>query len=487
MNDQSSSGKKVVLVVMDGLRPDLINPITMPNLAKYAQENEFFRNARSVFPSMTRVASSSISTGAMPSAHGMMGNAFYFPQFAKDQIFDSAQLDRIRHIEGQLGHDLINIPTFCDVAADANKTVSIVHLGSAGACYCLNPRARQNQQWVFSIHGRDACPVPEIADQVEQRFGPLPKTAVPQYEQCRYGTEVFVDLVLKQQQPDLSILWLNEPDTSFHYKTLKSTETDDMLRHVDKCFGDIIEVFEHDPAYEDAILIIASDHGHVTIEKEIDFIELLKAEGHNILSDRPNDLGNQIAMTAWAMGGITAIDGDVKRVEKINQWLQEQSFIGTVFSKNKNGVEGILPGTLSFNLIGVEHARQPDLYYTLSSTTQTDQYGFAGITTVATGGTVPVGGGMHGGLNPHELNSTLILCGAGKLDDVTRSCGIIDIAPTILDIMGLKAPKTMQGVSLISPQAEAQIEQYQVGNGNFTQAIKVAEDGKRRYLQGVYS
>ena len=50
---------------------------------------------------------------------------------------------------------------------------------------------------------------------------------------------------------------------------------------------------------------------------------------------------------------------------------------------------------------------------------------------------------MHGGFNHHELNTVLILGGAahrGESDMLFVPAGIIDIAPTILDLLDLAPP-----------------------------------------------
>src|SRR5689334_11815465 len=68
---------RVVVLVIDGLRPDLIRPDIMPNLARLKSEGTWAANSHSVFPTVTRVNSSSISTGSWPSVHGIVGNSMW--------------------------------------------------------------------------------------------------------------------------------------------------------------------------------------------------------------------------------------------------------------------------------------------------------------------------------------------------------------------------------------------------------------------------
>ncbi len=102
-----------------------------------------------------------------------------------------------------------------------------------------------------------------------------------------------------------------------------------------------------------------------------------------------------------------------------------------------------------------------------------------------TKGDVPIGGGMHGGLNRHELNTTLIARGAGLPPGAVdgRATGIIDIAPTVLAALGLPAAATMTGRSLLgTPPAEEAPRLCETGRGSFRQYLEVADRGGSRIL-----
>src|SRR5207248_1082562 len=85
-------------------------------------------------------------------------------------------------------------------------------------------------------------------------------------------------------------------------------------------------------------------------------------------------------------------------------------FVGMLFSRSRNEIEGEIAGTFAHALVGLDHPRAPDLIYILRSSAMPDPFGLPGLGLI-TGG-VPIGGGMHGGLNRHELNTVLIVGGA---------------------------------------------------------------------------
>ncbi len=473
---------KVVVIVFDGLRPDMVTPDRMPNLYGFARENFWFREARSIFPSMTRVATSSISTGAPPAVHGVVGNSFYYPEVTKSHILDTSLAEDLALAESALGGSLLEGETLGDRLAAHGKSFAVVHSGSAGSTYAINPRAAAHGHWTFSVMGRDATRTPHAVDEVVTRFGPLPPRNLPRFEETEYVTRVFIDHVLAEMDPDVALIWFNEPDTSFHYKFLASEETSAIIKAVDAAFGRILAAIKARSDGEDVAIIAASDHGQISSSGIADIAGLLTQEGHAAAraSDRPIN-GAKVTVTGGNMGEIRMMDGDLERRDRIARWLMERDEIGMVFTPSDDPVHGTVPGTFSLSLVGLDHARQPELVYVLRSGTETDAHGLPGLGLI-TGG-VPVGGGMHGGLNRHELNTLLVLGGAAQGGAATRiasPAGIIDIAPTILDLLGLPAPAGMKGASLMNPDLRRLApahEVFETGSGVFRQQLTVTRRG----------
>ena len=75
-----------LVLVLDGLRPDTITPDETPNLWRLRQEGVNFANSHAVFPTVTRVNATAISTGTYPDRNGILGNRIYVravdPNFA---------------------------------------------------------------------------------------------------------------------------------------------------------------------------------------------------------------------------------------------------------------------------------------------------------------------------------------------------------------------------------------------------------------------
>lgn len=479
------SADRVVICVFDGLRPDFVTPELTPNLARFATQGTWFREARSVFPSMTRVATTSIATGAPPNVHGVVGNAFYFPEVTGEHALDMSRADDIALAEAMTGGRLVQADSFGDVLARAGKRLAVVHTGSAGSAYLINPRAAANGHWTFSILGREHTRTPHANDEVVARFGPLPPRALPRFEETDYAETVFREHVLAEMKPDVALIWFNEPDTSFHYRFLGSPETMAVLKAVDAAFGRILGWIASRPDAGRYAVIAASDHGQISTSGAVELSTLLSAQGHAARRAAERTLaGAAVAITGGNMGEIRILDGGHARRDAIADWLMEQDFLGMLFSRARNEIEGEVAGSFALSLVDLDHARQPDLVYVLRSGAEPDAYGYPGLG-LLTKGDVPVGGGMHGGLNRHELNTVLIASGAGFEPGLRdpRACGIIDIGPTTLALLGLQAPGTMTGLNLAQADGiETQRREWVAGAGDFRQKLELADRGSGSIL-----
>ena len=77
---RSSPVQRVVLVVLDGLRPDAIVRFRLDRVANLARRGASTYRAQTVSPSITPCAMASLLTGASPERHGMQSERFRLPR-----------------------------------------------------------------------------------------------------------------------------------------------------------------------------------------------------------------------------------------------------------------------------------------------------------------------------------------------------------------------------------------------------------------------
>lgn len=478
---------KVILVVFDGLRPDLVNPDLTPNMMRVAARGTWFRQARSVFPPVTRVATTSIATGAPPAVHGIVGNKFFHSPAFSDRIFDTSRVDHIRRAEEAHEERFVVPDTFADVLAAAGKRVAVIHTGSAGATHLINPRARSNGHWTFSVLGPDNSPTPEAVDEVVSRLGPLPERTLPRFAELTYASRVMTEHVLPTIMPDVAVIWFNEPDTTFHYKEIGSPEADAVIRHVDAELGRILDWLDAQPDADRTLVILASDHGQIATSDACALFDRGRSEGFAIGQGDKLD-GATFTVTGGRSGEVRILNGSADDLSHIARWLLDQEEVSHVFSRG-NGMLGSVPGTLSLDAVGLGHDRSPNLFFTMASHRGADHRGLPGVG-LMTPGDVTVGGGQHGGLNPHELNSFLIVGrrDAARQGQVDDPAGIIDIAPTILGALGLAPAPSMVGRNLLDdPREEPRVQRLSVSAAGRARHVDVVDQDGRRFILGDLS
>ncbi|MEM5470379.1 alkaline phosphatase family protein [Hoeflea sp. AS60] len=480
----STKVARVVIVVFDGLRPDRISEELTPNLHRFVTGGLWYREARSVFPSMTRVATTSFATGSHPTQHGVVNNAFFHPAISGGEPLDTSRAAHIRAANAWHDGEFVEAKGIGCALAAADKRLAVVHSGSAGSAWLLNHRAREHGHWTFSIHGRDHTDTPEAVDQSVERFGPLPAGKSPKLDEATYAMRVLTELVLPEVQPDVAIIWYSEPDTSYHFHEIGSQESDVATAHVDGCFGKILDAVHASDHADETLLIVMSDHGQISTTAAFDLVGALKEKG--FAAGCKAEAGTDVLVAPGSAAGLTLVSQDRTRLKALGSALMDMPETGLLFCGADENGEPLVDGAFDRALVGADHSRSPDLYWVGRSSIEADQHGLAGAGIYTTGVNVPVGGGMHGGLNPHEMNTLLAFGGAGMpVACVNDQANLTDIVPTVLALMGVDRPVTMTGLPLdavIGAQApEPRQVRLEAGAGEFNQFLLLAAgDGRQR-------
>jgi len=72
--------RRVVLVVLDGLRPDAIDAFGLTHISSLAARGAWTHDARTVAPSVTAAAMATLLTGQTPARHGVVSDRFHIPR-----------------------------------------------------------------------------------------------------------------------------------------------------------------------------------------------------------------------------------------------------------------------------------------------------------------------------------------------------------------------------------------------------------------------
>ena len=77
---RSWQASRVILVVADGLRPDIIPLLELPTLGRLVRQGASTLHGRTVRPSVTAAAMASLLTGVEPHIHGLASSRFRIPR-----------------------------------------------------------------------------------------------------------------------------------------------------------------------------------------------------------------------------------------------------------------------------------------------------------------------------------------------------------------------------------------------------------------------
>ena len=441
---------RIVLLVLDGLRADMVTPGATPNLWALRQRAAWFSQARSVVPSATRVCTSSVMSGALPMQHGIVGNEFYHRGLGR--IINLSVIADVQDVIAADGAAIL-APTLDQVLTAAGRRFAAVSGNKAGTCYLMLPDPESGGHWVYNPHsgGMQAA-----TDEVEAAFGPPPPAAKPMIDQTEYLGRVFAEHVLGRMDPDVALMWLAEPDTSLHYRGTAHAETRAALHTADQAVGRALAAIEASGRAHRTAIMAFSDHGQITCPRQ-------RSAGKSW----PELPGAIIAGGRCA--GVTLPPGaDVAHAVGV---LRADPSMGMVFSRD--GAAGTLP----YATIGLEHPRAPDLVYMMTDTDGLDDAGLPGLGWT-TSGDIPLGGGMHGALNPGELGNMLMLAMPGATATVREApAGLIDVAPTALALLGLDAP-SMIGRNLAEADPPFTTARHEADG----QAVVTAACGRGQYV-----
>jgi len=476
------SAYRFLIVVFDSLRPDCISASQTPNLYGFCQRGAVFSESRAVFPTLTRVNKVSLVTGTVPASHGILFNAFYDPHVFEDRIVDIGDMDIVLAADAE-DNRLITATTLGEILFRCGRKLAVVHTGKTGAPWLLNYRGAKLGHCHFSIHGPDFSTPFDLAMEIVDRLGGIPESGHPNLPRLAYAVTAFLEVIYPRIEPDVTILWLNEPDHASHDHAVGSNAIEVAIRGIDALFGRILAWWASKGQRDGVQIIAMSDHGYISGHTRLDINGLLNHAGFPA-SKIPS--GDEPMVSLPGSVGSIHLEGSRKDLlPNIVDWMQHQDWCGHLFTDGPQGTGGRIPGTFAHALVGTAHRRAPDLIYTLKSRPGGDGcfYDSAKL----------VGSAQHGGLNPLELRNLLVFGGSAFAEAFRSSApvGIVDIAPTMLDLMGLTRPTSMTGRPLreayaASPRKVAQVREhlYKASKGDYTQGLRIYEQGPRRYIGG---
>jgi arylsulfatase A-like enzyme len=475
----ASDSIRTLIVIFDGLRPDYITPEAMPNVNAFRKRGSYGNRHHSVFPTVTRVNSSSFATGSYPATHGLMGNTVYFPQINKTKGLNTGNASELMKVSDVTNGQLLTTVSMGEALQQAGAKMMVFSSGSTGQAFL------QNHKVSGGAVVNPGLILPESLKPVlEKEIGPIPAHATPNSPQHQWVTDALLKYGLRLDGPLVSTIWFSDPDGTAHGDGIGFAKTMASIKSVDEQFGRILADLDRKQLTDNFNIIISADHGFVTHIGKNGIAEFLIKAG--LKKDKESE-------DVVVVGGAVYVQNhDESLIKKIVSVLQAQEWIGGIFTKapRPGETQGWVKGTVSFDAVHWNHAeRSADILVDYNWNDDKNGMGYAGSS---------FSGGIagHGCFSPYEVHIPLIAAGPSFKNKFESELptSFIDIVPTVLHIHHIPVPKSMDGRvfhELLSEDTEQPapvarketiISTAPYNGGTYTLRVEQTVLGKYRYI-----
>ncbi len=442
LSAERGKAEHVVVMVWDGMRPDLVSEEHTPNLAALAKRGVFFANHHPAFPSTTEVNGTALASGMRPENSGIIGNKEFRPAIEPGKPVATEDPHVVRKSDELTKGKHIAVPTVAETVQQAGfrtavagtKPVAILQdraeaRTTKAARESVDVFGERNSAGSVAMSAPAAAIIPIL-----QARGPLPPAiSFPNTAQDRWTTDVLIHELWKAGVPKYTVLWVSDPDFSQHAHAPGSPQGLGALRSSDTHLGLVLAALKDKGVLDKTDIFVVSDHGFSTISAAVDITKPLNAAGlraTRTFKSAPAKGDILIVGTgATALIYVTGHDSDT--IAKAVRVLQGEASTGVILCREK------IEGTFALTDAGVASPDAPDIVVAPRWSAEKNQFGVPG-TLVHDGG--KAGLGMHGSLSPFDQTNTLIGAGPDLREGLRNELpsGNIDVAPTVLWLMGIR-------------------------------------------------
>lgn len=259
--------KYLHILSFDGLsRVDIDKMKKLPAFREFFKEASGCINVKTVYPSLTYCAHTTISTGTYPARHGVINNTRVQPSRLSPDWY---WYDRD-----------IKVPTFQSYAKKAGYDIlSIfwpVTAGSRDIKYNMPEifanRKWQSQIWVSMVNGS-----PYFQYDLNSKFGKLRNGhKEPELDNFSHASFMYA---LDRYPAHINMVHYIDLDSQRHEYGFNSREAQDAMLRLDKRLGDLVTKLKQKGIYEDSVIVVLGDHSSIDGHTNIYPNKLLEGAG----------------------------------------------------------------------------------------------------------------------------------------------------------------------------------------------------------------
>jgi len=440
----AGTAEHVVLIVWDGLRPDMVNASNTPILEQLRQGGTFFSRHHAAYPSTTEVNGTALATGMYPANSGIVGNREFRPKINPAESSATEAEKSVRAGDEAGGGKYLSTPTIYETLQAAGFSTLVAGTKPVALLPDRSPN-RTSGAAAKSVNVFAGKSLPEnLLPGLEVAFGKFPeKPSFPDVPQNQWTVDVLLNELWKTGVPKLTLLWLSDPDFTQHDTQPGSEKALASLRENDRMLGLVLESLKAKGIRDKTDVLLVSDHGFSTIDQSVDFVSMLNEAGLRAtkkFSAQP-ETGEILVVGNGGSVFFYIVGHDSGTLNRMVDCLQKSRQCGVIFSSA--GQQGTFP----LSAAHINSPEAPDAVVSMLWNDSPNASGVKGLITANTALLKKPGKGMHGSLSPYDMHNTLIANGpdfrAGFVDELPS--GNTDVAPTVLWILGVPPAQKMDG------------------------------------------
>ncbi|MBO3803053.1 MAG: alkaline phosphatase family protein [Candidatus Brockarchaeota archaeon] len=396
----------VVVFLLDGCRADALAKAKAGNILGLMEEGVVAKRCRTVYPSLTGPGHVSILTGAYPERTGIVGH-FYWDRKSRKilDIFSDKYCMSKTVLELLTEHGM-----------EGASFGSYMGRGSADGRF--RRAAKKSASW---ISGRKS--LMGMIERSPSIYKFLRGFAVGRYSGFERD--------FQKGGHDMYYVAFNEVDKAGHVHGPESPEYFEAIKECDEKVGEAIQVAEK--AGREVTVVVTSDHGQTSVREKLGLGALsLEEAGYGM--DGSVDVSGARIIT-YKKGGETAVAAVVSRHVQI--WLSRPGDAADVAEllEGRKGIEHVILKEEA-KADHLAHERLGDVSFCLAP-----GYGFEFLPNCVKGD--------HGGIDPADMEVPLVIYKKGVGHFEIGEASTVDVAPTLLHVLGIPPAGQMQGRVLL--------------------------------------
>ena len=278
--------------------------------------------------------------------------------------------------------------------------------------------------------------------------------------------------------PKFSVLWMSDPDFTQHAQAPGAPPAREAMKRSDEKLAMVLAALDAKGIRGKTDVLVVSDHGFSTVSDVVDIVEELSAAGLGVSRQftTPPQTGHILLVNTGATLFFYVTGHDSGTVGRLVDHLQRARYSGVIFTREPQ------EGTFPLSAVHIDSADAPDVVLSMRWSDEKNKYGIPGMLWMEAGR--KLGTGMHGTLSPFDMHNTLIAAGPDFPEGTVepRPTGNVDVAPTILWILGIRLAQPLDGRVLTGKGEPPAVEEIppmeatrDLGTGKWRQYLRQVE------------